>query len=121
MGIGFPGYLEYNRCMRSFPIVALVLALVVALLVASSGLGGCAREKKLPEDPRLERFIALSARCAFVDRAFANDPELYKEELAEVNLPPDWKALVDSLLETYGTDADFWSLVYTEILNRSRK
>jgi hypothetical protein len=56
-----------------------------------------------------------------VDRAFSNDPELFREEIAEVNLPQNWKEISDSLVTTYGTDVRFWYQVYTEIQERSRK
>jgi len=55
-----------------------------------------------------------------VERAFASDPELFKEEMAKIDFPPDWKELVDSLVKAYGTDAGFWNKVYTEIVERSR-
>ena len=83
--------------------------------------GACNRRQTLPNDPDLELYINVSARCAYIDRAFANDPDLFKDELARVSFPPDWTALTDSLLAAYGSDPGFWFRVYTAIVEQSRK
>jgi len=66
-------------------------------------------------------YINVSARCAYIDRAFANDPDLFNEELARVTFPSDWKTLADSLLAAYGSDPTFWFRVYTAIVEQSRR
>jgi hypothetical protein len=91
---------------------------VVCALVCA--LAGCSSKQGLPNDPNLEKFIDVSARCSYVERAFAGDPDLFKEEMAKIDFPPNWKELVDSLIARYGTDAAFWDKVYTEIVERSR-
>jgi len=63
----------------------------------------------------------VSAECVSVDRAYSHDPELAKEELAQVELPAAWKQLVDSLIAAHGSDPGFWYDVYTQIVERSRK
>jgi hypothetical protein len=104
---------------RSGLIAALALAIALAALAAFAC--SCSKSKGLPEDPNLELYIDVTARCAYADRAFSNDPELFREEIAEVNLPEDWKEISDSLLAAYGADVEFWYQVYTRILERSRK
>ena len=90
--------------------------LALALLGA-----GCGERRSLPKDANLDIFIRVSARCVFVDRAFSREPELAREELAQVEFPADWKLLVDSLLTAHGSDPAFWHRVYTQIVERSRK
>lgn len=97
------------------------LAAVLAALLASASVGGCSRKHNLPRDANLELYIAKSARCAYVDRAFSNDPELFEEEIADIDLPENWKEISDSLLDVYGPDVEFWYKVYGEILERSRR
>lgn len=96
-------------------------AAALATLLTVSSIGGCSRRQNLPKDANLELYIAASARCAYVDRAFSNDPGLFREEIAEINLPQNWKEISDSLLGAYGADVGFWYRVYTEILERSRR
>ena len=80
----------------------------------------CADGRELPEDPNLDLFIETSAKCAYTERAYSHDDDLLSQELAEIDFPADLGAIVDSLLSTYGSDADFWHQVYSEILERSR-
>jgi hypothetical protein len=101
--------------------MGLTAAAAIAVLLVASSIGGCSRPQKLPRDANLELYVTMSARCAYVDRAFSNDPELFREEIAEVNLPQNWKEISDSLVTRYGTDVKFWYQVYSEILERSRK
>ena len=101
---------------KHMSLIAGFIALSLALLVL-----GCSSGKKIPEDPNLELLIKTSARCAFVDRAFSSDPDLFKEEMQAVEFPPNWREMVDSLLTAYGSDPDFWHQVYSQIVERSRK
>jgi hypothetical protein len=95
--------------------------LIRFLIVAGVLLAGCARRQELPKDENLETFIEISSRCAYVERAFSHEPDVFREELRDLEFPPGWDALVDSLVDTYGTDPDFWYKVYTEIVERSRR
>ena len=97
---------------------AALLILTLAFLFAA---GACSKEQNLPKDPNLELYINVSARCAYIDRAYANDPDLFRDELARVTFPSDWVALTDSLLAAYGSDPSFWFRVYTTIIEQSRK
>ena len=81
----------------------------------------CSRSDKLPDDPNLEIFIETQARCAYVERAFSHEPDVLEEELRNLEFPPEWEGLADSLLNTYGADPEFWYMVYTEIVERSRR
>jgi hypothetical protein len=91
-------------------------ALVLVVLTA-----GCGEGRSLPKDANLDTFIRVSAKCVSVDRAFSHDPELAREELAQVEFPAAWKQLVDSLIAAHGSDPSFWYDVYTQIVERSRK
>ena len=91
------------------------IALVLATCVA------CGPSQGLPEDEDLELFIDLSSRCAYIDRAYAHEEGLREAEWASLPFPPTWSDLVDTLLMRYGADADFWSQVYSEIMERSRQ
>jgi len=91
------------------------------LLAAGCVALACSRTPRLPDDPNLETYIEVSARCAYVDRAFSNDPELFAEEIRRVGLPGAWKALSDSLVAAHGADARFWYQVYSRILEKSRR
>lgn len=94
--------------------------LAAAAAAALCAVGCSSKSESLPADPQLESYMSISARCAFVDRSFSDDPELRAEEMAAVNLPEDWKARVDSLVTRHGAGARFWYRVYAEILDRSR-
>ena len=95
----------------------LVGAALLAVALAPSGCGG---RRDLPDDPNLETFIKASSECVFVDRAFSQEPDLLRQEMAEVEFPADWKRLVDSLLAAYGTEPAFWYDVYSRIVEQSR-
>lgn len=82
---------------------------------------GCSEKMSLPRDPNLDTFIRVSAKCAYIDRAFSHDPEGAQEELAQVQFPANWKEIVDSLITAHGSDPAFWSEVYTQIVERSRR
>jgi hypothetical protein len=100
-----------------------VLAWLAAAALAAAALAaaGCSsKDKGLPSDPQLDSYISTSARCVFVERSFSDDPDLYRQEIAAVKLPEDWKARLDSLVARHGADARFWYRVYTEILERSK-
>ena len=94
----------------------ILLGLLLAVLVCA----GCARNQGLPDDEDLELFIELSSKCVYIDRAYSHKEELREAELAALPFPPNWTELVDTLLARYGTDADFWYEVYSEISDRSR-
>ena len=81
----------------------------------------CASEKVPEADESLEAFVEVSSRCAYVDRVFRDDDELFQDELAQIDFPPDWEQLVDTLLVTYGGDPEFWHEVYVEISARARR
>ena len=102
------------RILRLSALLIVTLALVFTT-------GACTRKQNLPKDPNLELYIAVSARCAYIDRAYANDPDLFQEELARVQFPSDWGTLADSLLAAYGSDPTFWFRVYTRIIEQSRR
>jgi len=89
--------------------------IVLVMLGAACEDGG-----ELPDDPRLEVFIRIMAACARVERAHSDNPIMLEREMSDIEFPPDWEELVDSLLATYGGRPDFWEAVYTEILDRSR-
>jgi hypothetical protein len=91
------------------------------LLLAAILVGSCGGEDGLPRDENLETFIEVSARCAYIERAFSHEPDVLVEEMSSVEFPENWDSLVDSLLNAYGTDPGFWSKVYTEIVERSRR
>jgi hypothetical protein len=95
-------------------IVTVTLAAFVACLA-------CTPRKELPEDPDIEVFIETSSRCAYVERAFSHDDDLFKEKMAEVEIPPRWEQMVDSLLARHGAQVDLWHEVYSEISKRSRR
>lgn len=80
----------------------------------------CAPSRELPHDDDLELFIEISSRCAYIDRAYSGDEEVFETEMTSLAFPPDWCDLVDSLLARYGADAEFWYEVYSEIAERSR-
>jgi hypothetical protein len=90
------------------------------LLAAAMAAPGCADDRRIPDDPRLENFVRTMAACARVERAYSGNPLMLEREMADIDFPPSWNGLVDSLLATYGGDPDFWDAVYTEILERSR-
>ena len=114
--------LSYNPDMTSrAPELLPPTAVVAAALAALCALLACSRSADLPRDANLETCITVSARCAYVDRAFSSDPGLFAEEIRAVNLPASWKALSDSLIATHGTDARFWYQVYSRIVQESRK
>jgi hypothetical protein len=92
--------------------------LLVAAAVAS--VVACADRREVPDDPQLEIFIRTMARCAYVDRAYSGNPDMLEREMADIDLPPRWQELVDSLLASYGGDPDLWQTVYEEIMERSR-
>lgn len=107
----------------NWPMVARVVrrARSVVLPVAVCACVACSTTTDLPDDPNLETYIRVSARCAYVDRAFSNDPDLFGEEIKGVDLPSSWKALSDSLIAAHGTDARFWYQVYSRIMEISRR
>ncbi len=76
--------------------------------------------QELPEDRLLTDFIHVNARCAYIDRAFSQDPVLLREEFEQVKFPDDWDGLVDSLIVRYGTNAEFWHGVFLQILVESQ-
>lgn len=80
----------------------------------------CAESPRLPDDPRLEVFIQTMAACTRVERAYSDNPVMLEREMADIEFPESWDKLVDSLFVTYGGRPDFWQVVYTEILERSR-
>jgi hypothetical protein len=92
---------------------------LLLIAVVLSGLA-CTDSRELPDDPRLEIFIRTMAACARVERAYSDNPIMLEREMADIDFPPLWEELVDSLLATYGGQPDFWQVVYTEILDRSR-
>jgi hypothetical protein len=94
-----------------------LLTLTIAVVLSAT----CSRTDNLPDDPNLEIFIETSARCAYVERAFSHEPDVLENELRNLEFPPGWEDLVDSLLNTYGADPEFWYMVYTEIVERSRR
>jgi hypothetical protein len=81
----------------------------------------CAEDQELPEDANLELFIETAAKCAYIERAYSHDDDLFSEELAEIAIPAGLDSILDSLFSTYGAEPDFWHQVYSEILERSRK
>jgi hypothetical protein len=101
---------------RGWQIGALSVLLALISLTLT-----CGRERQLPQDPDLARFIEAASRCAYLDRAYSHDADMLQQELADVDLPKDWDGLVDSLLSTYGADPDFWYKVYQEIEDGSRR
>ena len=84
------------------------------IVVVMSG-PACTDSRELPDDPQLEVFIRTMAACAHAERAYSGNPVMLEREMADIDFPPLWEELVDSLLITY-----FWQAVYTEILERSR-
>jgi hypothetical protein len=90
--------------------------LIVAVLACLT----CADDGDIPEDPRLEVFIRTMAACARIERAYSGNPQMLEREMAEVDFPPFWGELVDSLLITYGGQPELWQSVYAEIVERSR-
>jgi hypothetical protein len=113
-----PGALGYNQVMANLVVRR---RRSVALLAAVCASVACAKTAELPRDPNLETYIKVSARCAYVDRAFSDDPVLFAEEVKEIHLPVSWRALSDSLVTAHGTDAHFWYQVYARIMQESRK
>lgn len=93
----------------------------VLLVLASLSLISCDGGSGLPEDADLEAFIEVSARCAYLERAYSARKDLLALEMDDVDLPADWESMVDSLLVRYGADPDFWESVYAEISERSRQ
>jgi hypothetical protein len=114
--LGFQATLEYNGGMDGLKNLRLAAWPLLAIAI-----GACSRTGDLPADPRLENYIRVAAGCAYADRAFSADPGLFQQEIAEIGLPPDWKALSDSLIAKYGTDPRFWYRVYSRILEQSRR
>jgi hypothetical protein len=108
--------LLYSRKYNGSVMRWLMLVLALSVAVASA----CADRRDLPDDPQLEVFIRTMARCANVERAYSGNVDMFEREMADIEFPPDWQGLVDSLLATYGGDPDFWQSVYEEILERSR-
>ena len=100
---------------RTGGLIGLV-GLALVLLTA-----GCGERRNLPKDANLDTFITVSAKCVSVDRAFSHEPELAREELAQVEFPAAWRELVDSLIAAHGSDPGLWYDVYTQIVERSRK
>jgi hypothetical protein len=94
----------------------LILTTCIAVL-----LGSCSRDSGLPEDKDLEMFIRYSARCAYLERAYSDRELILRQEIEEIELPPDWEVTVDSLLIRYGAEPDFWQEVFAEISDRSRR
>jgi hypothetical protein len=94
--------------------IHLILIGVVMLSLA------CTDSREIPDDPRLEVFIRTMAACARAERAYSDNPIMLEKEMADIEFPPLWSELVDSLLMTYGGRPDLWEVVYTEILDRSR-
>jgi hypothetical protein len=90
------------------------------LIVAITSAVACADRRELPDDPQLEIFIRTMARCAHIERAYSGNPDMFDREMADIELPPRWQELVDSLMASYGGDPDLWKAVYEEILERSR-
>ena len=91
--------------------------MLIALVISSLA---CGNSREIPDDPRLETFIRTMAACARVERAYSDNPLMLEREMADIDFPPFWEDLVDSLLVTYGGQPDLWQAVYTEILDRSR-
>jgi hypothetical protein len=95
--------------------ILLIIAAVVLFL------GSCGGGSDLPEDDDLELFIQVSARCAYLERAYSDREWIMKQEIEEIDLSSDWKAMVDSLLVRYGASPDFWEKVFAEISAGSRR
>jgi hypothetical protein len=89
------------------------------IVVVMSG-PACTDSRGLPDDPQLEVFIRTMAAYAHAERAYSGNPVMLEREMADIDFPPLWEELVDSLLITYEGQPDFWQAVYTEILERSR-
>ena len=111
---GFDEVPEYNGGIMLW-ILRFVLA--VAVLVSLS----CADSREVPHDDDLDLFIEISARCAYVDRAYSDEKEILESEMSSLAFPPDWCDLVDTLLARYGADPEFWYDVYSEIAEKSRE
>ncbi len=90
------------------------------IAVVLSGLACGDDSRDIPEDPQLEVFIRTMAACARTERAYSGNTDMLQREMADVDFPPLWEELVDSLLVTYGGQPDIWEAVYAEILERSR-
>jgi hypothetical protein len=110
--IGLQRFHKYNDVtMRRIHLF--LIAIVLSVLA-------CAGSPELPDDPRLEVFIRTMAACTRVERAYSDNPVMLEREMADIEFPPSWDGLVDSLLVAYGGRPDLWEVVYTEILDRSR-
>ena len=112
------GALSYNQAMANRVVGRWRSA---AVLGAACACVTCSNTADLPHDPNLETYVKVAARCAYVDRAFSDDPGLFAEEIRAIDLPASWRALSDSLIAAHGTDARFWYQVYSRIMQESRK
>lgn len=96
-------------------------ATLILPMVVMVALTACTPGEDLPEDETLEALIEKTSECVYVERAYSRQSDLFRSELAEIEFPPNWTAKVDSLLEEYGADADFWFEVFHRISEESRR
>jgi hypothetical protein len=81
----------------------------------------CSSASTPPEHEDTEAFVETFSECARVFRVFSENDSTLADELAQVDFPEDWQAMVDSLTAYYGGDVDFWLGTFNEIANRSRR
>jgi hypothetical protein len=98
--------------------VAILRLVVIVLAVCAVS---CSREAELPDDDQLQMFIEISSRCAFTERAYSRQKDVLIREMEDIEFPPNWDAIVDSLLARHGAESDLWYEIYREISDRSRR
>jgi hypothetical protein len=96
------------------------MRILLAILAIALMPFACTGRRELPDDPNLEIFMETLSKCAYLDRAYSGSPDIFKQEIAGVDLPENWPGLVDSLMGAYGRDPDFWFEVYSQIVERSK-
>ncbi len=99
-------------------MVPIVRFMVIVLVVSTVS---CSREAELPDDDQLQTFIEISSRCAYVERAYSRQRDILASEIEDIEFPPNWDSVVDSLLARYGAESELWYEIYREISDRSRR